>query len=284
MEAILQDDRGGYSIKGRNTLHSLGSLRDAGHLEKLSVTEIDLVTVRHIQQMASIRSVGWLWLWCDVTRRAMRHVIQLPGLTVLDVLSIQGPGELGCFSSARNLREFRANHYLTEQDLLQVAKCESLQEIGAQNSTLTHRSLAALLSLPHLRSLDIEATAFNDRMAKQLSYSKTISSLDIGATKLTGIGLRHIASMEGLHSLDLWATSIAEKDLVLLRELPQLEYISLGNYDGDVSLDPEQVVPVLMDLPSLKRIWIDGMFLTLDQIALLESKLEVRYTNWNDEP
>ena len=214
----------------------------------------------------------------------MRHIVQLPGLTVLDVLSIQGPGKLGGFSSARNLREFRANHYLTEQDLLQVAKCESLQEIGAQNSALTHRSLAALLSLPHLRSLDIEATAFNDRMAKQLSYSKTISSLDIGATKLSGTGLRHIASMEGLQSLDLWATSIAGKDLVLLRELPQLEYISLGNYDGGVSLDPEQVVPLLMDLPSLKRVWIDGMSLTLDQIALLESKLEVRYTNWNDAP
>jgi len=283
MATIFPDERGWYSVKRDLSAQVIEPLRTLGRIEKLSLTNIDLVTVRHARRLASLQSIEQLWLWCDVTRRAMRHIVQLPGLCVLDVLNIRGPGELGHFNKARNLRVFRANHYLTEQDLLHIAKCESIQELGAQNCTLTHKSLLALLSLPQLQSLDIEATGFDDSMAKRLCRSETISSLDIGATKISGIGLSHLVAMKALRSLDLWATRLTEDDLKLLRQLPNLEYLSVGNFEGCASLDPQRVVSLFLELPSLKRVWLDGIPLTPEQKLALESKLDsVRVTSFSD--
>jgi hypothetical protein len=40
---------------------------------------------------------------CNVTRTAMRHVVGIPGLQVLDVLGSKPPGRLAGFSSATTL-------------------------------------------------------------------------------------------------------------------------------------------------------------------------------------
>ncbi len=276
---VICDESGWHSLKRDVFPQVIESLRTVGHIEKLPLTDIDLVTVRHVLRLAPLQSIEQLWLWCDVTRRAMRHIIQLPGLRILDVLSIRGPGELGHFDKARSLRVFRANNFLTEQDLLRVAKCESIRELGAQNCALTQKSLSALLLLPYLQSLDIEATGFDDSMAKRLSQSETITSLDIGATRISGAGLSHLVRMKALRSLDLWATRLTEEDLKLLLQLPNLEFLSVGNYEGCASLDPQRVVPLLLELPSLKRVWLDGISLTPEQKLALESKLDsVRVT------
>jgi hypothetical protein len=172
---------------------------------------------------------------------------------------------------------------MSESDLLGVAQCQTIQEFEAQNSELTHRALSALIELPHLRALDVEATRFDDAMAKRLARSKTISSLDIGAARVTGTGLRSLLEMQQLRSLDLWATQLTEDDLPVLRELPDLEYLSLGNFDGYPSLDPKRVVPALLELPSLKRVWLDGIPVEPEHRAVLEAKLEsVRITKLAD--
>jgi hypothetical protein len=271
---VLPDEKGWYSLKRDVDLGAIEGMRELGHIAKLSITDIGLVTVRHVARLKALQSVGALWLWCDVTRRAMRHLIQLPGLLSLDVLCIQGPGELAHFEKAPALKVFRANHYMTEQDLLNVCRCESLQELGAQGCTLTHTALSGVLELPHLHSLDIEATRFDDNMARRLSGSRSITSLDIGATRVTREGLKHLTKMRGLRSLDLWATRLDEDDLTLLRDLPALEYLSLGNIEGCQSLDADRIVPLLLELPALERVWLDGMRLKVEHEAALKARLD----------
>jgi hypothetical protein len=237
------------------------------------------VTVRLAQRLKPLQSIERLWLWCDVTRRAMRHIVQLPGLKVLDVLCIRGPGELGNFQKARSLEVFRANHGLSERDLLEVATCTTIRHLGIQNAALTPRALHALLTLPTLHTLDAEATPFDDRMAKSLSQSSTLTSLDVGATRITRRGLGHLVTMHGLKSLDLWANALTEDDFDLLLELPQLEYVSVGNYDHLPPLDPRRVVPLLLRLPALKRVWLDGIAPSAEQQDALQAKLDsVRIT------
>ena len=276
MTTILPDEKGWYSLKADIAPEIVRALRDVGHIEKLSITNIPLVTVRHAHLLKGLQSVGQLWLWCDITRRAMRHLIELPSLVAMDVLFIRGPSSLGCFEKARTLEVFRANNCLNETDVIQVAKCKSIKTLGIQNAILTKASFAAILSLPRLESLDIEATRFDDRMASALSQSRTITSLDIGATKITGRGLEHIVSMTSLRSLDLWQTALSEDDLELLSGLPDLEYLSIGNIEGNTegcpALDIERIVPLLLRLPSLKRIWLDGIKCESEYRRLLEAR------------
>lgn len=279
MVLLGPDDSGWYAFRGNSGDDTLGTLRAPDHIPRLSLADMPLVTVRHVKALSRLRSIGHLWAWCSVTRPAMRHLVQLPGLRQVDVLHLVGPGRLGHFGQARNLAIFRANHCMTEDDLLGVAKCESIQELGAQGSKLTRKALSALMALPQLANLDIEGTRFDDAMAKQLSQAISIRTLDIGATQITGRGLRHLTKMRSIRSLDLWATRISEEDLQLLRDFPDLEYVSVGNVEGNQSMDAQKVVSLLLELPSLRRVWLDGMRIGNDLRGALERRLdEVRIT------
>ena len=255
------------------------ALKAHGHIEKLSVTDSPLLTAKTTHAFTSLPSVSWLWLWCDVTRTAMRNVIRIHGLKVLDVLSITAPGRLEGFATATSLETFRGNHYLTEEDLLEVSTCKSLRQIGAQNAALSLRALMALLALPHLETLDLEATVFDDAMAKRVSASKQLRSLDIGATKLSRRGLMYICKMKQLRSLDLWATRIQEEDIELLSQLPNLEYVSIGETEGNTKFNAESLLPRLAAIRSLQRVWLDGVAISPGQKAKLESRFStVRLT------
>lgn len=279
---ISPDSSGWYKLEGSADPAIVQQLAQVGPIEKLSLTKIPLITVKLARRLAGL-PVTQLWLWCDVTRRAMQQVIQLPGLRVLDVLSIRGPGRMAGFRAAADLEVFRANVYMTEVDLLQVTQCTQLRELGAQNAELSYKSMSAILALPSLMSLDLEATRFDDKMAKQTSRSKTIQSLDVGGTRITRIGLEHLVQMEQLCSLDLWATAPNEMDLRLLLSLPNLEYLSLGNYDGLPPLNAFEITKLLLDCPSLKRVWLDGIPLEPSQKQALESKLDsLRITSVGD--
>jgi hypothetical protein len=279
---ITPDPQGWYALERDVDPAIVQQLAQLGPIEKLSLTKIPLITVKIARRLASLR-VDQLWLWCDVTRRAMQHIIQLPGLRVLDVLCIQGPGQMANFGAATDLEILRANHYMTEADLLQVTQCSQLHELGAQNSELTYKSMSAILSLPSLTALDLEATRFDDKMARQTSRSKTITSLEIGGTLITRMGLEHLVQMEQLQSLDLWSTTLNEGDLRLLLNLPHLEYLSLGTYDDRPPLNADEITKLLLDCPSLKRVWLSGIQLETSQKQALESKLDsLRITSYDD--
>jgi Leucine-rich repeat (LRR) protein len=209
----------------------------------------------------------------------MRSVIGIRGLRILDVLSITSPGRLEGFASATSLETFRGNHYLTEEDLLEVTTCKSLREIGIQNAALSSRALEALLALPRLETLDVEATVFDDAMAKRISTSKHLRSLDVGATKLSRRGLMYICRMRQLRSLDLWATRIEEEDVELLSQLPNLEYVSIGDAEGNTKFNAKTLLPRLAAIRSLQRVWLDGVIVSPGQKAKLESRFStVRVT------
>jgi len=135
-----------------------------------------------------------------------------------------------------------------------------------------------LLSVPRLRSLDLEGTRFDDTMAERLGDAPALEWLEIGATRVTCAGLAQISRIERLRGLDLWATPLREDDYELLRRFPALEYVSLGGYD-DAPLDGKTIVPLLLALPAMKRVWLDGVTLDRDQIETLEARFEsVRIT------
>lgn len=270
---ISPDSSGWYSLEGDLSPELIRQFSEIALLEKLSITKLSLMTVKLAQRLSCLR-VRRLWLWCNITRRAMRHVIRMPGLHTIDVLCISGPSCLANFRDAQDLEIFRANYGMTDSDLLEVTQCPQLRELAVQNAELSHASISAILSLPGLTSLDLEATRFDDHMAKQTSRSKTIKSLEIGATRITRIGLEHLVRMEQLQSLDLWATDLNERDLRLIVNLPNLEYVSLGNHDEISPLNSRDITELLLGCPQLKRVWLDGVNLEPTQKNDLEAKLD----------
>jgi hypothetical protein len=57
--------------------------------------------------------------------------------------------------------------------------------------------------------------------------------------------------------------------------MPQLERLSVGRIaEAQTPLDPDALVALLLDLPMLRTLWLDGVNIDADQRRLLESKLE----------
>ncbi len=278
---ITPDERGYYCLTREllpETMTQLAGLSAVAPL-KLHITKIAQFGIGHARCLAGLR-VEQLWIWCDVTRGAMNHILQLEGLRELDILSMTGPGKLKNFHKAVQLEVFRANHYMTGFDLVQVAQCPSVRVLGAQNADLAGSAFAALLSMPNLTALDLEGTRFDDKMAKKISRSTTITLLDVGGTRLTRVGLADLVKMTQLHSLDLWALDLNATDLTMLQALPNLEYVALGGHEHAPSLDADAITTLILESRSVKRVWLDGVRLERHQQVALEAKLEsLRYTS-----
>ncbi|MFZ6719910.1 hypothetical protein ACO0LK_07030 [Undibacterium sp. Ji49W] len=261
-------------MSGKITIADIRGLHVKGPIHELKITKSSTLTVELTRPLPSLQSVEQLWLWCDVTRSAMRNVVRIPGLRVLDILAIKFPGRLENFAGASSLEIFRANHYLSEDDVLEVLNCASLQEVGIQGATLSSRVIAKVLTHPFLSALDIERTEFDDSMAEIISTSKQIHTLHVGATKITGAGLAYLCNMRQLKVLDLWATQITIDDLDILTRLPHLEYLSLGNFDHMPTFNGAELIQKLEKFPSLKNIWLDGIDLDEKQIKRLRTRFE----------
>jgi hypothetical protein len=62
------DDIGWTKLLGHLGVADLRALAPLGHINKLSITELPLLTIPLSRGFASLKSVGHLWLWCQVTR------------------------------------------------------------------------------------------------------------------------------------------------------------------------------------------------------------------------
>lgn len=268
---ITRSAEGDYRVDGPlrdDVFQFLSGLQD---INQLSVVKSPRITTAIAKRLLELPPTRRLWLGCDVSRIALNHLLRIPGLEVLDSLDVCRPGRLSGFEHATSLHTLRANCRLTAEDVHAIARCAALRELRLQSARLDRKALDALLSLPSLQSLDLEGAAFDDRMASKFARSGTLTSLEIGATRITRRGLESLVRMPNLRRLDVWATALSTDDLELLREAPALEWISVGDWKNS-PLPGDRIVPILMSMPMLKNAWLDGVTLTPEQRAMLESR------------
>jgi hypothetical protein len=212
-------------------------------------------------------------MWLPVSRAALSHCLHAPGLREIGLFELTGPGCLRDFSVAKSLEILRIPiaRGVGEAELAMIARAPLLRELSVQQAKLTIRAIDTLAAMPCLTNLDIETSRFDDNMAWRLAQSQTIASLDIGSTDITRVGLAHLCRMPQLKALDLWATDIQLADLSLLEALPNLEYLSLGSMSRPDKYDADGLVAQLQRLPTLKKLWLDGVKLDQRHIdAILE--------------
>lgn len=267
------DGNDGPTLQSGFGAGDIAALIAAGPVRRLSIDGKALLTKAHTSELAALPSIDELRVIGEVTRRAMQHVLEIPRLRELDIGRIRRPGRLQGFGSAEHLRVFREHHGLAELDILEVARSPGLTELSLHMARLTQRAFDALMEMPALHSLDIEDTPFDDAMAASLKRSATMLHLDAGRTRVTGRGLAAIREFEQLRSLDLWCTNIPQAELNLLCGMPKLEYLSLGCAEDRCHLHIEGILPILDELPSLQRLWLDG----IEVPETIQTELKSRY-------
>lgn len=277
---VVNKEGGSLEIFGPIT--NADRLREAIPLscKKLAILEQNLFSGKYAAPLRDLEELKDLWILCDAGRTAIRKLLQIPKLEALDVLGIRSPGrKMSSFESARNLKTFRCNLGMNRSDLLAISKSPSIEKLGAQNACLDASAVESIMMIPKLKSLDLECTNLDNDMATVISQSAQITALEIGASRVTNRGLTKICEMQQLKCLDVWALDISESDIGLIAKLKNLEYLSIGGYDKQEKLSASGVLPYLGEMPSLKRLWLDGIPVTDTQKHELEHKFEdVRIT------
>lgn len=235
------------------------------HFDEIAMNVPDLITVKAAKPLSHVKSVRRLFIWSQVTRAAMRHLISRPGLEEMIINELRPSGRLEGFEAARSVTLFSAAFGLKSADLLEIAKLPQLRNLSAHMAEFTNHALEALIGHESLEELDLEDTLFNDEHAAIVARSKKITRLEIGATNLSAVGLAEICQMSQLEGLDLWSTRIMPEDLDLLTGLSNLEYLSIGR-EQHAEFSFERVIPQLEKLTRLKRIWLDGLTVTRSQM------------------
>lgn len=261
-------------LTGVTPASALREFAKHGAIARLSLTDGPIMTARIAAGFKALKSVDWLWLWRTTTRAAMRDIIAIPDLRVLDVFTLSRGGRLPSFAGCASLQVTRINWEMTADDVLAITDCASLQELGAQSARLNMRAIDALARHAVLERLNLESTNLDDDMAERLSASTSLHSLDIGGTPITCRGLAAIAGMKQLRELDLWATRLDIEALELLTGLPQLEYLSIGGTHDDRSLPSGPLLHMLQQLPALKRVWLTDIALNPAQVDALNARYE----------
>ena len=107
----IEEQNKNISIDGIYSERDLQKLEKYSQIEKLSLTGRENITIKLAKSLANLKSVKHLFLWSSVNRTAIKHIISIPDLEILDILELQNPGKLKGFSETINLKEFRCNHY-----------------------------------------------------------------------------------------------------------------------------------------------------------------------------
>ncbi|MHA3914321.1 leucine-rich repeat domain-containing protein [Halovulum sp. GXIMD14793] len=229
--------------------------------------------VKWAQVLSSWPSIRSIRVYNIVTRAAFRQLLSVPGLEEINVSGFHDHGSLKGMLLPSSFRNLRASGLKTD-DLVHIADLPSLNTLSAQHSSFSQRALRKLASHSELKSLDLKWGGLDDEKAATLAKSKSITDLCVCANRVGRQGLKSICEMRQLRELDIWALDITENDLDLLQALPDLEYLSVGGYDEQTVLTAKGVLPRIAQLPSLKKLWLDGIPLSKAEVAQLEEQYE----------
>ncbi|EBA15388.1 hypothetical protein RSK20926_00510 [Roseobacter sp. SK209-2-6] len=261
------------SLEGRLTRKDLRGLRPRGAIRQFHAGRGCLFDIKKARELCTWPSIQEVELWCDVTKAAFRELMSVRGLEELHVLNLRTHGGLQGMPLPASLSTVGVG-WATSGDLQQIARLTGLKSLRAENSGLSTRAVSALLEMDSLESLDLGASNLDDGLAETLSHSGSIQRLFIQGTRVTSSGLKRVCAMKQLRELDIWALRIEEKDLEMLSELPNLEYLSVGGYDNQTELTAEGVLPRIEKLPALKSIWLDGIRVPDADVSRLREKYE----------
>lgn len=261
------------SLDAATSLRRVRSLTPNTPIDALNISGIRLFDEKLARAVSSWQPIRKINLRTTSTKAALRQVLVVHGVEEINVLGLSKHGSLQGMPKPDPLHTLRCGS-LSSKDIREIAGLPGLRILSAQYSSLSHASVSRLVGMEALMDLDLEGSDLTDELAAILSMSSKIVSLAIGATRVGPNGLQSICRMAQLRELDIWALGIQESDLDCLEALGNLEYLSVGGYQEQTVLTAKGVLPRLARLPSLKRLWLDGIEVTRDEAASLESRYD----------
>lgn len=126
---------------------------------------------------------------------------------------------------------------------------EQVAELSLARSAVTDATLALAARMPHLRRLDLRATAVSDAGVAELKGHESLAELVLAQAKLTDAAIEHLLALPALAKLNVWNTGLSPDAIARLRaERPALA-IEAGDALTTETLEVEPEVQLTSDRP-----------------------------------
>jgi hypothetical protein len=183
---------------------------------------------RDAQWLASFPRLGWL----EVVAQESIDFSQLPRFPKLRTVILQGEAklELSNLDLQPKLREIDVRWTrLSAENIEQIARVESLQEVVFSSVELAPEAFARLPEIAGLNWLTFTSTQhIDDDHVASLARCRDLELLDLSGASVTDAGLSHLRSHGKLNDLSLTNTLVGDEGMSILAGLPKLEWLDLG--------------------------------------------------------
>lgn len=166
-----------------------------------------------------------------------------------------------------SLTLFRCNA-INDEGLKIVSRWKKLRSLSLRDMAIRGDFFTELAGLPSLRTLSAVQTMVADAALQHLVDCPQLEELALAQTLVTDNGLEAISRLTNLKRLDLAQTPISDQGLAQLANLKQLEWLNVSGNPGVT----DQSTTVLLNLPELKEVYLDGTSMTQDGLAKLGSR------------
>jgi len=202
-------------------------------LEALRITVgcIDEQVLREISVLPNIRELALNGLSESAD---LSFLPSRPRLLALDLYHSEVSGlALKSIGQCPRLKELSL--YMCRVDgngIRHLSELANLETLDLQYTNVTDGDLVALATLKRLRELELTGTGVGGDL-RFMSALENLETLTLYNTKVTGADLALLIGLKHLRSLDLGYTSIGTNGKAYLRQMKQLRWLRVSNFDED---------------------------------------------------
>ncbi len=154
---------------------------------------------------------------------------------------------------------------VNDEGLRIVSQWKKLRSLTLRDMAIRGDFFKELGELPQLRSLSATQTMVSDDALHHLVACQQLEELALRQTLVTDKGLAVISRLPNLRRLDVAQTMVSDAGLVHLANLKSLEWLDLSGNSGVTDAS----VKILLKMPQLKEVRLDGTSMTQEAIAQL---------------
>jgi len=173
--------------------------------------------------------------WTDVTDSGLEPLHALHALERLSLVALPVDKGLRHIQDLRSLRELNLSQSaLSDQGAIHLAKLPGLTRLDVHATKITDRGIRSLTPLRDLQYLDVSYNRGLTDEGFRTLFGEKLIHFDASFTHLGDESLSGLGKCRFLRSLDLAGTSVTNEGLVHIKNLGQLESLSLTSTGLDV--------------------------------------------------
>lgn len=248
---------------GAPKINGVEIVETRGEMTGLNVKDPTILTEADFRQIRKLEGLKSLSFGLGLDDNGLKILAGLPALETFTSngmkLTDEGAANFATFPMLRNLTFFHPGKEFEGSGLAALATLAQLEGLTvAGSAAFTDPGMAAIATLPHLKSIRTWHTGITREGIKMLGGLKELKSLTVGQrlamqapAALDDETVAALAEFSSLEALTLQTARLSLPALLKLKQLPNLKNLTLDN----IEINEADIATLKQELPAVEIKW-----------------------------